>query len=215
MTDDPSVAENLQLLGGALCLDFANTVGNHKSDQPSDHLADYADLVAWSRHANILTRREAQQLLDQAARERAAADNIFQRAVALREAIYGIFTAIADGASPKTADLDLLNEALARALVHSRIVSTKEGFHWDWSEESTLDRMLWRIARSAADLLTSGDLNRVSQCGDEVCGWLFIDTSKNHSRRWCAMNDCGNRAKARRHYKRIVRIKQAAATRKR
>ena len=86
---------------------------------------------------------------------------------------------------------------------HARIVSTKEGFKWDWSEELALDRMLWFIARSAADLLTSGNLDRVRQCGDEECGWLFIDTTKNRSRRWCDMTDCGNRAKARRHYSRL------------
>ena len=215
MTEDESKAATLQLVGGEWCLDFANTVGNHKSDQPSDHLADYADLVAWSRHAGVISSRVAEQLLDQATQRPAAAKSVLQRAVALREAIYRIFTAIATGASPKLPDLDSLNGALANAMPHSRVTSTKDGYRWDWSDEIALDQMLWRIARSAADLLTFGNLDRVSQCGDKECGWLFVDTSKNHSRRWCDMNDCGNRAKARRHYKRIVRIKQLTTTRKR
>jgi predicted RNA-binding Zn ribbon-like protein len=215
MAGEKSKAAHLQLLGGELCLDFANTVGNHKSAQRSDHLADYADLVAWSRHAGIFGNRVAAKLLDQTARRPAAAKAVWQRAVALREAIYRIFTAVATGAPPKPTDLDLLNEALANAMQHSRITATKDGYRWNWSDEIALDRMLWRIARSAADLLTLGNLGRVSQCGDEECGWLFVDTSKNHSRRWCDMNDCGNRAKARRHYKRVLGIKQATATRKR
>ena len=215
MTEDESKAATLQLVGGEVSLDFANTVGNHRSDQPSDHLGHYAGLVAWSRHAGVISNRVAEQLLDQAAQRPAAAKSVFQRAVALREAIYRIFTAIATGASPKSTDLDLLNETLANAMQHSRVTSTKDGYRWDWSDEIALDRMLWSIARSAADLLTLGNLDRVSQCGDEECGWLFVDTSKNHSRRWCDMNDCGNRAKARRHYQRVVGIKQATATRKR
>lgn len=207
-------AAHLQLLGGELCLDFANTVGNHKSDEPSDHLSSYADLVAWSRHADVIGNRVAEQLLDLAVKHPAAARSVLQRAVALREAIYRIFTAITTGALPQSTDLDLLNEALANAMQHSRVTLIKDGYRWDWSDELALDRMLWSIARSAADLLTLGNLDRVSQCGDDECGWLFIDTSKNHSRRWCDMNDCGNRAKARRHYKRVLGIRQATATRK-
>lgn len=212
---EESKVEHLQLLGGELCLDFANTVGNHKSGEPSDHLASYADLVAWSRYANVISNRAAKQLLDLAMKHPAAAKSVLQRAAALREAIYRIFTAITTGVSPQSTDLDLLNVALANAMQHSRVTLTKDSYRWDWSDEIALDRMLWSIARSAADLLTLGNLDRVSQCCDEECGWLFVDTSKNHSRRWCDMNDCGNRAKARRHYKRVLSIKQATATRKR
>ena len=86
----------------------------------------------------------------------------------------------------------------------SQIVSTADGFAWAWSDEqAALDPMLWRIARSAADLLTSGELGRVRECADEVCGWVFLDMSKNQSRRWCDMKECGNQAKSRRHYERI------------
>ena len=200
-------AASVEMLGGMLCLDFANTVGDHLSDRPSDYLANYQDLVAWSQRAGILGSRAAQQLLDEAAQHPAAATAVFHRAVALREAIYRIFASVAADGSPKTADLDLLNEALANALQHARVVSTRRGFRWDWSDEIALDRIIWPVARSTADLLTSGNLDRVSQCSDAVCGWLFIDTSKNHSRRWCSMGGCGNRAKARRHYERTRKMK--------
>jgi predicted RNA-binding Zn ribbon-like protein len=203
MAEGKSTAASLQLLGGALCLDFANTVGNHKAGEPSEHLAGYADWIAWSQHAGALTPTQARRLLAESARYPIESKEAFKRATELRETIYRIFGSIAENASPKSADLERLNEALARGLVHSRVVATPEGFRWDWTDETALDRMEWLVARSAADLLTSGDLDRVRQCGDAECGWLFIDTSRNRSRRWCDMNDCGNRAKARRHYRRL------------
>lgn len=198
-----SEAAQLRRVGGALCLDFTNSAGNHKSNHPSEYLDSYNDLVAWSLHAGIINNRIAQQLLDQATRRNAAARQVYERAIALRESIYHIFLRITEVRSPQANDLDVLNQELSKALAHSRIVSTKEGFKWAWSDEIQLDRMLWSVVRSTADLLTSGNLDRVSQCGDDQCGWLFIDTSKNRSRRWCNMNDCGNRAKARRHYSRV------------
>jgi predicted RNA-binding Zn ribbon-like protein len=83
------------------------------------------------------------------------------------------------------------------------IVSTEEGLAWDWAcAEDALDRVLWPVVHDAAGLLTSQELKRVKKCADERCGWLFFDTSRNHSRRWCSMESCGNRAKARRHYER-------------
>ena len=192
-----------QLLGGALCLDFANTVGNHKAGEPSEHLAGYADWVVWGQHAGALTPTQARRLLAESARHPTEAKQVFKRAAELREVIYRIFAAIAENASPGSADLDRLNQALARGLAHARIITTPAGFQWDWTEENALDRLEWLVARSAADLLTSGNLDRVRQCGDAECGWLFVDTSRNRSRRWCDMNDCGNRAKARRHYRRL------------
>jgi predicted RNA-binding Zn ribbon-like protein len=203
MGEEKSVAGSLQLLGGALCLDFANTVGNHKAAEPSEHLADYADWVRWSQHAGALTPDQARRLLLESRRHPKEAAQAFQRAMDLREAIYRIFAAIAENRPPGSTDVDQLNETLARGLVHARLVPARAGFRWDWTDENALDRMEWPIARSAADLLTAGNLDRVRQCGDAECGWLFVDTSRNRSRRWCDMNDCGNRAKARRHYRRM------------
>ena len=97
--------------------------------------------------------------------------------------------------------LDALNEEVSNALAHGRLAPTGEGFGWIWpgfADEP--ESLLWPVAKSAADLLTSERLARVRECAGGTCGWLFIDTSKNHSRRWCDMRDCGNVAKAKRHY---------------
>ena len=66
-----------------------------------------------------------------------------------------------------------------------------------------MEWVLWPIVQSAADLLTTESLDRVRLCKAEDCGCLFVDASKNRSRRWCAMSDCGNRAKVRRHRQRL------------
>jgi predicted RNA-binding Zn ribbon-like protein len=196
-------ADTLKLLGGRLSLDFVNTADWHASDHPVEFLTSYSDLVAWSQHVGILTDHQAQRLLKKAARRPEDANAVLERAIALREAIYRIFSAISRERPPQAADLATFNAELSGALAQSRIVSTAQGFTWDLAgAEDTLDQMLWPVVHDAAGLLTSEDLDRVGQCADDRCGWLFLDTSRNRSRRWCSMENCGNRAKARRHYKR-------------
>lgn len=197
-------AAGLKLLGGKLCLDYANTADWHASDHPEEYLTSYSDLVIWSQRAGILTEQLAKRLLLKAADRLQEATAVLQRAVVLREAIYAIFAAIAHGRKPGAADLHTLNAALAEVLAQSKIVAAQEGFGWEWAgEEDALGRPLWPVIRSAADLLTSNELDRVGQCADDRgCGWLFLDTSRNHTRRWCDIKDCGNRAKAQRYYER-------------
>jgi predicted RNA-binding Zn ribbon-like protein len=190
-----------ELTGGRLCLDFTNTVEDRPSDHPHELLKNYSDLVSWSRQAQVLTEQEAQRLLEEAARRPAEASSVLAQATALREAIYRIFTALAEDASPEEDDLVSLNAAIAVAMTHARLVPKVDGFAWDWdSDGRDLDHMLWPVVRSAADLLASDELHDVRVCASETCSWLFFDTSKNHSRRWCDMKSCGNRAKARRFY---------------
>jgi predicted RNA-binding Zn ribbon-like protein len=202
-------ADKLKLLGGQLSLDFANTADWHASDHPVEFLTSYSDLVAWGQHVGILTDHQAQRLLKKAARRPEDATAVLERAIALREAIYRIFSAISRGRPPQAADLAAFNAELSGALAQSQIVSTTEGFAWDWTgAEDALDQMLWPVVHDAAGLLTSEELDRVGQCADDRCGWLFLDTSRNRSRRWCSMEDCGNRAKARRYYERKRAVKR-------
>ncbi len=193
----------LDLLGGRMSLEFTNTVDWHASDEPAEYLTSYAALVAWGRHVGHLDDRQAERLLEEAHRRPTKANAMHKRALVLREAIYRIFSAVSAGLPAQDDDLAVLNAELSRTLACSRIVSSGEGYAWDWmGEEDALDRVLWPVVRDATDLLTSEDLPRVGQCADDRCGWLFFDTSRNRSRRWCSMEDCGNRAKARRHYQR-------------
>ncbi|HYO49567.1 MAG TPA: ABATE domain-containing protein [Chloroflexia bacterium] len=189
--------------GGELCLDFANTVSSHPDVQMQEHVTSYSRLVSWGKQAGILTEREEARLVDEAERRPEEASAVLRRAIALREAIYHIFSAVVKGEQASQLDVDVLNEELANGLSHARLTQRGDGFEWGWEAgEDALDRVLWVVARSAANLLTSDKLQRVTECASERCGWLFMDLSRNHSRRWCDMNECGNRAKARRHYER-------------
>jgi predicted RNA-binding Zn ribbon-like protein len=189
---------------GALCLDFANTVEWHASDQPKDLLGDATHLIAWGEAANILSSERAEALRQVAEDQPTRAAAELHDALQFRESIYGIFSAYATGRAVEAADLSSLNDALGTAMSHLHLVSSSQGFEWDWRDQGEgVDGLLWAVARSAGELLTSSKLERVSQCQDDRgCGYLFIDTSRNKSRRWCSMESCGNRAKARRHYQR-------------
>lgn len=196
-------APTLNLESGRLCLDFANTADWHASAQPEETLNSYNDLVAWAEGVGIFPENEAQQRLREASRRSEDAATVLKQAIAFREALYRIFSAVSIGDSPDVVDLAILNELLSAALGRLYLVSTPDGFRWEWTEGGdVLEQVLWPVAQSAADLLTSAEITKVGRCADDRCGWLFMDMSRNRSRRWCDMKDCGNRAKARRHYAR-------------
>ncbi len=201
--DPGGYAGTYDATAGRLCLDFANTISNRLSDEPHEWLDTFSNLVAWGRLMGVLSDEVARSLLQEAATQPEETGRILKLAIELRETIYRIFSATASGCPPAAADLDALNATLARALPHLRIVPEADAYAWNWAgEEDALDSMLWPVARSAGDLLTSDELKRVGECQGDGCGWLFLDMSRNRSRRWCDMGDCGNRAKARRHYHR-------------
>jgi predicted RNA-binding Zn ribbon-like protein len=201
----PSDAD-FELSGGRLCLDLANTVSWRKAADADDLLRSYAHLVAWARLAGLIDDARAEALLLAAGRRPSDAEVVLARAVALREAIHDAMHAVVETARVPPAAIEAINGELASGLPHARVVPAADGFAWGWDEgladERALDRPLWAVARSAAELLVSDDLPRVRECAADRCGWLFMDTSKNKSRRWCDMATCGNRAKARRHYAR-------------
>jgi predicted RNA-binding Zn ribbon-like protein len=200
---------NLDLKSGHPALEFTNTVGDHASAHPEETLFKYEDLLDWTKRVGLLREGQIQTLLRKAGSQPARSDAVFSRALELREAIYRIFVAQTKGKSPADADLAILNDVLARLTSGAQVVQRAGKFEWQWNfDENALEAPLWTIALSAVDLMTSENYKRVGQCEDEEgCGWLFVDTSKNHSRRWCDINDCGNRAKQRRYQQRVRRQK--------
>ncbi len=201
-----SSAAEVRLVGGRLCLDFVNTVDGRKRDNQivGDKLGQYSDLVAWSLHSGIVTAAEAGRLVQESKRKAADARAVFDRAIELREALHRIFKATITGRKPQSVDLDTLNGELLEARNHERLIGSGKGFTWQWiSGDTVLDQMLWSIAYSAAEFLSTADLSRLRECGSEECGWLFEDTSRNRSRQWCHMQDCGNLEKVRRFRKRL------------
>ena len=188
------------LSGGRLCLDLANTVSWRRSSEPIERLRDYSDVLEWARQARVITPREARTLAHAAARHPRQATAVLGRVRTLREAIYRVFAALARGQSPSPADFALLDAEFRGALRHLGLVRGPEGFAVTWTARAdALTRPLWPVVRSVAELLTSGELGRLRTCPSANCGWIFLDTTRNGTRRWCDMRVCGNRAKARRY----------------
>ncbi len=213
VVSDPAVPVSFELSGGALCLDFANTWSDR--DRPEkDRLTGYASLLDFALQAGILEAGEARELAEEAGTDPPAARAVWRAARSLRESLYRLFSSQAAGREAAESDLAALNLALGDALRHSRIErrATPSGksegdglrYAWGWAPAPgrSLAAPLRAIARSAAELLTSEELQRVRECAGEHCTWLFLDRSRSRSRRWCSMDSCGNRAKARRHYRR-------------
>ncbi len=192
-------------VGGRPSLDFINTEGGLRNGPP-DWLESYADVVGWSASEGLLSVEEAMDLLAKASSESEAANEVFDRAIELREGLFRVFHSIRDDREPAERDLAVIDRELSSALARLKLTPSGNRLEWRFvGGECELDRVLWPIVRDAADVLSSDVIERVEECDGNSCTWLFVDTSRNHSRRWCKMGDCGNRAKARRYYQRHKR----------
>jgi predicted RNA-binding Zn ribbon-like protein len=195
-----------ELTAGVLCLDFVNTLDNRPSGEPKELLARYGDLVRFAEDSGVLTPAQADRLFAWGEADPEEAQRVLQAAVELREAMYAVFSAvIAKRAVPASA-LAMLNGYIQLAAQHVSLAPANGGFAWRYDtyggSPGGFETMLWPIVRSAADLLASDNLPFVRACSSKTCQWFFLDTSKNHRRRWCSMKLCGNRAKVRKFYER-------------
>jgi len=206
-----ALEKKFKLIAGQASLDFANTVGgrtharNRKMGRDyqaairAEKLEHYDDLLAWSLKSGLLSEIEVKTLRRKAEVNPKAAALVLGRAIKLREALYRLFKCAIETWRPDVADLNSLNEELRVAQKHQRLVHDQQGFRLGWDNgEPALDKMLWLLAESAAEILTSAELARVKQCGGDDCGWVFLDTSRSRNRTWCDMRDCGNLAKVHR-----------------
>ena len=199
-----------KLVGGDVSLDFVNTAGGRisnpqkKSERDyydafySDKLKNYADLVAWSLKAQIINEKEAKNFLRIAQNNPQSAEDVLKRAVNLRESLYRLFKSLIENWLPDPKDVQNLNLELSASRKSQKLYYTKRRYAFEWTDRAAaLDLMLWQITVSATELLVNGDISRLEKCGNDVCNWLFLDTSRNRRRHWCDMKDCGNLAKVR------------------
>ena len=194
--------ERLPLVGGAICLDLANTVDPRHKPGADEYLDSYRALVEWASRAGAADADEAARLIRLGERHPTQAERVRMRAVSLREAIYGMF-APAHRTRDARDGLAVLNEELRHAAAHALVVPAGDGYALAYRAGDQLDPMLWRCAQSAAELLLAPERRaRIKECDGDGCGWLFVDTSKAGRRRWCSMSSCGNRAKVRRYRER-------------
>jgi len=208
-------------IGGALCLDFTNTVDWHASDHPGERLKSYEDLAWWAFYSHALAADERDRLISLAAQQPERAGRILEEAHVFRESLYRLFLARIADAAPSAADLDLLTRELRRAVKHGAIIFEGDQFTWAWhmgdgkDRAGTLDDLaapLWPVVRSTVELIFSANVRRLRQCAGDECGWLFLDMSKNQTRRWCSMASCGSRAKALDYYYRSQARKKNRTT---
>lgn len=190
-------------IGNNLSLDFVNTVGNISSENPTENLNSFADLIEWGKQGKLISDDEAIAIFTEAKKNILESEKVFRRVLRLRKSVYDIFRSVINGEEISDKDLTVFNRELSLAMSKAEIFFYEGELIWDWKNDC-LERILFLITRIAAQLLTSPDVEKLRCCLGENCGWLFCDTSKNNRRQWCDMRDCGNLAKARR-----FRVKKA------
>ncbi len=203
------MATQFEMSAGHTALDFANTVGGSRA-RPTEHLHAYGDLLDWGRQAGVLDDASRRRLARAAEARPQEATRTLRRALELREAIFRAFDARARGRPEPGEAIATIDREARAAAAHRALRRTSDGIAQAWDDDGRLDRPMWPVAVAAAELLLSSTARVVKECASETCDWLFIDRSRNRSRRWCDMNECGNRAKARRFYARRRRTDPAS-----
>jgi predicted RNA-binding Zn ribbon-like protein len=183
-----------------LCIDFANT-RYWRGSEPIETVHDFSEMVRWCETNAMLGREAAERALQCTEKHGRDAAVIFDDAIALRETIYRICFAIADDKTAEARDVAAVNAALDGAPERRVLAHRERAFGWRIDRDAlSAAGLLAPVLWSAGDLIVSPEVERLRHCLNDQCGWLFMDDSKNGSRRWCSMRSCGNRAKAQRHY---------------
>jgi predicted RNA-binding Zn ribbon-like protein len=192
--ETPAAIAALNVVGGNVALDFVNSRPETSTDR--DPIADYQSLVAWAVHAGQLDEPTADEILRRAAGEDRAEKRSLARALELRANLASVFTAVAESNQPPPDALAALRAEEADSLAAGQLAHTDHGYAWTWDDDRSLDRPTHEIAHAAVELLTNVPLDRLKTC--PACTYVFLDETKNRSRRWCSMDDCGTAEKTKR-----------------
>jgi predicted RNA-binding Zn ribbon-like protein len=203
-SDAPEVTEKpaFELSGGQPALNLVNTLDNRFAPAgPLELLREYGDLVRFAEQNGLLGASGAGRL---GAVGAAAGQAALERTLELREALAATLYRSLAASAPRRRDLRLLEESFHEAARHRALHWRQEAgratpFKWRWpTGDRCAELPFWMLAHAAAELIVSPAMQQLRACGADTCRWLFLDTSKNHTRRWCNMKICGNRTKARR-----------------
>jgi predicted RNA-binding Zn ribbon-like protein len=189
------------LVGNNLSVDFVNT-RIRENGAPKELLESFDDLIAWAARANLSNLSQAKALLqDWSGRPKAA--QVLKLALKFREMLREMVIDAVRGAAIKPAMVEEINMIMKAEKGYAEVVRTEEGFEKRFRADfSDPGQLLAPIAEAAADLLCYGNLAYLKKCEGADCVLHFYDTTKNHSRRWCNMAACGNRAKVAAFYQR-------------
>ena len=186
--------------GNHLAIDFTNTVGDRGADRADrvEHLNTFGDIVAWAEARRVISRSAAAALRQQANADPDGATRAWRSALAFREALYNVIASASSHRRAPAADLAVVNVHVGETFSGAALAQSGERFSLETHTEEWLDPVLQPVVRAAVDLLTSEELSKVRRCADDECAWLFLDTTRSRTRRWCDMRVCGNRNKVRR-----------------
>jgi predicted RNA-binding Zn ribbon-like protein len=198
---------NFELDGGRLSLEFVNTMSGLREVRPEERITAYADLAWWAQQVGLIDRRRMQELIAEAGAHPRKAEEAREEALAAREALHDVIVAALGQREAPAAQLAIVNRWVAAAMQRRRLRPAKSGgFEAAFDDDGDLLAFLRPVAADAVNVLERElPLGLVRRCDESEhgrCGWLFVDETRNHSRRYCSMNDCGNRAKQRRHWRR-------------
>ena len=194
------VVADVDFMGGNPALDFVDTIGGmHGEESKPEHefLRSYEDLVVFGLKTETLSGRCARRLRALARERPGEAEAVLADARRKRQLLDAAFRPLSEGSKPPSKVLGELRDFGAEAVAHGELVASEDGFAWSWERCDGLETPLWPVAHAALELMVSGPLERVKTC--RRCRWLFLDTTKNHSRRWCSTEGCGTDAKKERY----------------
>jgi predicted RNA-binding Zn ribbon-like protein len=187
--------------GGCLCFDFINTVGSRFEETLREYLAEYRDVLVFAQRQEILPEQTLAQLSQYAQEHKKEAEEVRREIVAIRENMYQLFSAIANEEPVSQQVLETFNRDLSKGFSHLEFQLEKGNLQLEWRKDETDLYLPLRLAlKSGYDILTKYEVKRMKECSG--CGWLFLDQSKNNTRRWCDMQMCGSIDKSRRYYQR-------------
>ena len=187
-----------ELTGGHPALDLVNTLDwRFRESGPEELLENYEDVVRFGEQTGLMSAGDGRKLLLKVSESKAA--KVLAAVRELRESAAKALYAVVDGGTPSASTIKQLENFFAIAKEQEELRWDGGKLEWNLRNASSLPELpLWLLSLSTAALMTSEQLHLVRECGNAECRWLFLDTSKNHTRRWCDMKICGNRMKARR-----------------
>jgi predicted RNA-binding Zn ribbon-like protein len=188
-----------ELIAGNAALDLVNTLDWRFREEPppEELLRDYDDLAHFMQQSGLINDALARRLIRNVSEAKAA--QVVAAARELREAAARVLYATLEGNTPQASSIKLLDRYFREARESQHLLWDGEKLAWELAQFPALPELpLWMLSESVAELTTSEQMHKLRECGNAECRWLFLDTSKNHTRRWCDMKICGNRMKARR-----------------
>lgn len=195
-----ALAHPYVMVGGRLWLDFANS-SDARREQGHDALRTFGALLRWMEASGVVDEERAYTMRRRAEQQPTGAEAILQEARRLRQTLHALAAHGARADAVHEPALLEINRVLGRSSGVRRLERSSDGgySHGFVPAGDAFATLLVPLVESAAESLAHRELERIRRCAAHDCERVFIDETRNSGRRWCEMEGCGNRAKARRY----------------